>query len=77
MGISQQLLKKKLTLNLMMQDIFYTNHNDFTIKQGSVDASGFRKGDTRRAGLNIRYNFGWRKKEDNNLLNIDSPEKSN
>jgi hypothetical protein len=35
-------------------------------------------GDTRRFGLNIRYNFGIRKREDsNNMFNIESPEKAN
>jgi len=28
-------------------------------------------------GLNIRYNFGFRKKEGNNFFNLDSPEKTN
>ncbi|MEY3348117.1 MAG: hypothetical protein RLY46_156, partial [Bacteroidota bacterium] len=31
--------------------------------QGTVKANGERFGDTRRFGLNLRYNFGIRKKE--------------
>jgi hypothetical protein len=76
-SVNQQLLKKKLIISTSVTDIFLTNNNHFTINQGSVNASGFRKGDTRRFGFNIRYNFGLRKKEDNNLLNIESPEKNN
>jgi hypothetical protein len=76
-SINQQLLNKKLTLSASVQDIFFTNKNEFSIKQGSVNATGFRKGDTRRFGFNLRYNFGFRKKEENNLFNVESPEKSN
>jgi iron complex outermembrane recepter protein len=77
MNITQQFLKRKLVVTVSANDIFYTNRNDFTINQGSVKAEGFRRSDTRRFGLNLRYNFGFRKKEDNNLFNIESPEKSN
>ncbi|MDB5223129.1 MAG: TonB-dependent receptor [Chitinophagaceae bacterium] len=76
-SVTQQLMKRKLIVSVSINDIFLTNNNDFTIKQGSINASGFRKGDTRRFGLNIRYNFGFRKKEDSNLFNIESPEKTN
>ena len=76
-SINRQFLKQKLIVTLSMSDIFASNKNNFTIKQGSVDASGFRQSDTRRLGINLRYNFGIRKREDNNILNIDSPEKIN
>ncbi|NOT52413.1 MAG: TonB-dependent receptor [Chitinophagaceae bacterium] len=65
-SINRKFFKDKLTVTLSMNDIFYTNKNDFTIKQGSVNASGYRQGDTRRFGINLRYNFGIRKKEENN-----------
>ncbi|HYE54323.1 MAG TPA: outer membrane beta-barrel protein [Chitinophagaceae bacterium] len=72
-SISQQFLKKKLTVTLSGHDVFFTNNNRFTIKQGSVDASGFREGDTKRFGLNVRYNFGFRKREENNnMFNVES-----
>ena len=76
-SITQQLFKKKLTLTLSATDLFFTNNNDFVLQQGTVDAYGFRQSDTRRFGLNLRYNLGFRKKEENNLFNIDSPEKVN
>ncbi|HKC34799.1 MAG TPA: TonB-dependent receptor [Chitinophagaceae bacterium] len=77
-SINRRFLKEKLIVTLSMSDIFATNKNNFTIKQGSVNASGFRQSDTRRFGINLRYNFGIRKKEENNnILNVESPEKTN
>jgi hypothetical protein len=63
-NLSQQLLEKKLTLTVGVTDLFYTNWNTFTIQQGSLRAEGYRKNDTRRFTLNLRYNFGIRKKEE-------------
>ena len=62
-NLSQQLYKRKLTVTLSVNDILYTNRNDFYLSQGSVLANGSRFGDTRRFALNLRYNFGIRKKE--------------
>ncbi len=76
-NLAQQFMNKKLVVTLSGTDIFFTSSNDFKINQGSIKASGYRQSDTRRLGLNIRYNFGFRKKEENNLFNIDSPEKAN
>lgn len=73
-SLTQQLLNKKLTVTLSGSDILFTNKNNFSLQQGSVNASGFRQADTRRFGLNLRYNFGLKKREDNNMFNIDSPE---
>lgn len=67
-NISQQLLKRKLTLTISANDILYTNKNNFLLTQGSVTANGNRFGDTRRFGMNLRYNFGIRKKEKTNNL---------
>jgi iron complex outermembrane receptor protein len=75
LSINQQFFKKKLIITLSGNDLFYTNNNNFTLNQGSVSASGFRKSDTRRFGINARYNFGIRKKEEKIFLNIESPEK--
>lgn len=73
-SINKRFLKDKLTVTLSMIDIFFTNKNNFTIHQGSVDAYGNRQTDSRRAGLNIRYNFGIRKKEkeENKFPDMDS-----
>lgn len=76
LSLNQQLLNKKLTLSLSGTDIFYTNKNQFTINQGSLRASGERRSDSRRVGLNIRYNFGFRKKEEMKLPDLESLEKT-
>ena len=72
LSVNQQLMKKKLNLAVFVNDIFKTNKNEFSIDQGSIHATGVREGDTRRFGINLRYNFGIRKKdENNNPLNVD------
>jgi iron complex outermembrane receptor protein len=76
-SVNKQLMQKKLTLSASINDIFLTNQNEFIINQGSINANGFRKADTRRVGLNIRYNFGIKKREDNNILDEVSPERNN
>jgi hypothetical protein len=75
-SISQQFLKKKLTATISGEDLLYTNQNEFVLNQGSVRAAGFRKSDTRRFGLNLRYNFGFRKRDENTMFNnVESPER--
>ncbi len=76
-SINHQFFNKKMTVTMNVSDIFFTNNNTFNIAQGSVLANGFRQGDTRRFGINLRYNFGLRKKEENNIMNTESPEKTN
>lgn len=73
-SINRKFLKNKLTVTLSMVDIFFTNKNNFTINQGSINAYGERRTDSRRIGLNIRYNFGIPKKEkeENKLPDIES-----
>lgn len=73
-SINRKFLKEKLIVTLSANDMFYTNKNDFSIKQGSVDARGTRYADTRRFGINLRYNFGIRKKEENNnVIDAEPP----
>lgn len=77
-SINRKFLKEKLIVTLSLSDIFATYKNDFTLQQGSVSASGFRQADTRRFGINLRYNFGIKKKENNNnILDVVSPERTN
>ncbi len=73
-SVNRKFLKDKLTVTLSMIDIFFTNKNSFTINQGSVNAYGQRQTDSRRAGINIRYSFGIRKKEkeENKFPDLDS-----
>ena len=73
-SVNRKFLKDKLIVTLNITDIFATNVIDFTINQGSVSAFGRRQNDTRRVGINLRYNFGIRKKEENtNMFNIETP----
>jgi iron complex outermembrane receptor protein len=70
--INRQFMKKKLIVTLSVNDMFYTNQNDFTLNQGNQHAYGSRRADTRRVGINIRYNFGIRKKEESNdMFNVE------
>lgn len=71
-GLSQQLFNKKVTMNLFLQDIFYTNRNEFVLTQGTVSATGERRSDTKRLGLFFRYNFGFRKKDEQKLPDVDA-----
>ncbi len=64
-SVNRKFMKDKLVLTLSVSDIFASNKNEFTINQGSVNASGLRSNDSRRVGLSMRYNFGIRKKEEN------------
>lgn len=76
-SVNQQFLKKKMMVSISANDILFTNNNHFTLTQGTVNAKGYREADTRRFGLNVRYNFGFKRKEENNIFNIESPEKTN
>jgi len=76
-SVNRKFLKEKLVITMNLSDMFATNKNNFSISQGSMNASGFRQSDTRRFGVNIRYNFGIRKKEENNIFNVESPERTN
>ncbi len=76
-SINRQFFNQKLIVTLSVNDMFYSQNIDFTINQGTVDASGSRLSDSRRFGINLRYNFGIRKKEETNIFNMDSPERSN
>ncbi len=72
--INRQFFKQKLVVTLSLNDIFYTNKNDFSIDQANIKASGTRYGDSRRFGINLRYSFGIKKKEEgNNMFNVEAP----
>ncbi|MFZ9386989.1 MAG: outer membrane beta-barrel protein, partial [Chitinophagaceae bacterium] len=73
-SLNRKFFKEKLILTLSANDMFFTNKNDFSIRQGLVDATGTRQSDTRRYGLNLRYNFGIRKKEEKkDLFDVEPP----
>jgi hypothetical protein len=76
-SINRQFLQQKLVITLNVNDMFFTNKNEFSIDQAGIKAMGSRASDSRRVGINIRYNFGIKKKEESNIFNIESPEKNN
>lgn len=63
-SVNRKFLKEKLIVTLSINDIFATNKNNFILSQRSVRASGFRLSDTRRVGLSFRYNFGLKKRDE-------------
>jgi iron complex outermembrane recepter protein len=74
LNINRLFFDRKLTVTLNVNDVFFTNRNNFNISQGNITAFGKRQNDTRRVGLNVRYNFGLKKREErNNPFNIEVP----
>lgn len=63
-SLNRKFIRDKLIVTLSINDIFLTNRNNFSLQQGSINASGVRRSDTRRGGITLRYNFGIRKKEE-------------
>ncbi|MPL99445.1 hypothetical protein SDC9_45663 [bioreactor metagenome] len=62
-GLTQTCLNQKLLITISARDILGTMVTRFELNQGSVSASGDRYRDSRRIGINIRYNFGLDRKE--------------
>ncbi len=63
-GIHQTFLNKRLTVTLHARDVFRTMVTGFELNQGSIITSGDRYADNQRFGINIRYNFGIKTKEE-------------
>lgn len=63
-SINRSLMKRKVSVVLSVNDMFYTNKYTFKIDQPTIAASGQRFNDTRRVGLTLRYNFGIKPKEE-------------
>ncbi len=62
-SINRQFLKKKLIVTASYNDFLFTNNNHFELHQGTQNAVGYRETDSRRWGLSLRYNFGFKPKE--------------
>ena len=58
MGLRQMLLKKKVTLSLIINDIFYTYKDKMRAQYESVDYTISYKRDSRYISLTLQYNFG-------------------
>ncbi len=63
-GIRQTFFDDKLSISLNARDVLRTMVVGYEINQGSINAWGDRYTDNRRIGINIRYTFGFSKKDD-------------
>jgi hypothetical protein len=61
--INRQFLNKKLVVTASYNDFLFTSKNNFVLRQGTQNAVGYRESDSRRWGLSLRYNFGFKPKE--------------
>jgi hypothetical protein len=74
-SINRKFMKEKLIVTLSISDMFSTFKVNFNIDQGAVKAQGLRQNDSRRFGINLRYNFGIRKREQNgNMFDVAPPD---
>jgi len=64
LGLNQTFLNKKLNVTLNASDVLRTMVTRFSLNQGGITTFGDRYGDNQRIGLNIRYQFGLRKKDE-------------
>ncbi|MET0464652.1 MAG: outer membrane beta-barrel protein [Chitinophagaceae bacterium] len=78
LNINRQFMNRKLTVTLSVTDIFFDNNYTYLLNQGNINETGYRQTDSRRFGINLRYNFGLRKKEEPaNIFEVENPEKTN
>lgn len=63
-GINQTFFNKKLHVSISARDVLRTMGTDFTLNLGSMNTTGSRYADSRRFGINIRYNFGIKDREE-------------
>lgn len=76
MNLNRQFFDKKLMVSFNAQDVFFTNKYEYSINQGPVKATGSRFNDSRRFGINIRYNFGVKLKEEKKEFMSEGGEKA-
>ena len=71
-GLKQQFLDGKLNITLNANDVFRTMKVQFRLNQGSIVSNGDRYSDNQRFGINARYSFGIKKKEEKqNMFNAE------
>ena len=63
-GLNQTFLNKKLNVTFNATDVLRTMVTRFSLNQGGIITFGDRYGDNQRIGLNVRYQFGLRKKDE-------------
>lgn len=63
-GLNQTFFDQKLQITVNVRDVLRTMETRFTYNLGSMKTYGSRYADNQRVGINIRYNFGIKTKED-------------
>ncbi len=74
--INRYFLDRKLQVSLYVNDIFYTNPYNYSLNQGSINATGYQSTDSRRVGVSFKYSFGINR-NNNVRKNNDSEGKEN
>jgi len=68
-------MNKRLNISLSARDVLRTMVVKFNLNQGSMNAFGDRYTDNQRFGINIRYTFGIKSKEERqNMMRFEMPE---
>ncbi len=73
-GVTQTLFDKKLSITVNVKDILHTMVTEFTLNQGSISTTGDRYTDNQRFGINLRYNFGMKSKQERKDMMRFEPE---
>lgn len=77
-GLSQNFLNRKLTITINMRDVLRTNVNKFIFNLAGIYSYGDRYTDKQRIGINIRYHFGIKTKDEKkDMLKINEEEDAN
>jgi iron complex outermembrane receptor protein len=63
-SFNHALWNRKANLIISCSDVFRTNRADFRFDQNNQQVSGTRINDTRRLGITLRYNVGFKPKEE-------------
>ncbi|MCX7861849.1 MAG: TonB-dependent receptor [Bacteroidales bacterium] len=67
-GLNQTFFDQKLQITINVRDVLRTMETRFSYNLSSMPTYGSRYADNQRIGINIRYNFGIKNKEDKKQL---------
>jgi len=72
---NKSLFKKKVNVIISINDLLRTNQITFNFDRNSQHVEGHRINDTRRLGITLRYNFGFKPKEEKEKKNsFEAPQ---
>ncbi len=72
---NKSLFKKKVNLIVSINDVLRTNQITFNFDRNGQRVEGHRVNDTRRLGITLRYNFGFKPKEEKEKKgNYETPQ---